>query len=467
MSADKLSTQPLVEKLGLLASNIHYQEMPYEDVQAIKRLILDTLGCAVGAVGCEPAAMLETMLRPSASSEDVAIVIGSGRKTSLESAVLVNGALVRYLDFMDVYWSRDVCHPSENIPLALACAEAANQGGRRLIEAVAVGYEAQLRLADAFSFQDMGMHHVSAAGFVAPLVIGKVWNLSAPLMAHASALGGFRHMTLAALLSGRLSMAKAVGYALPASEAVFSTRLAMQGFTGPLEALEGLWTSSGDKTAESLAEVLSLKPGTGQARRVSFKRFPVQYTLQSPVEAALDLRARLQGDVSAIKKIEIEVHALTCKRTADPTKYRPENRETADHSMPCCVALALLDGKLDTDQFEQGRWADEDVRALMGRIQVLASDELEREYPNGRPVRFTAHMDSGAIHRQFIPIPIGDVDRPMSDSDIEDKFYSLSEPVLGAGQSSAVIELVRTLEQLEDVHDLTSLLVADVSRRRI
>jgi 2-methylcitrate dehydratase len=458
---EKSSSPALVEGLADLVSNIRYENMPQEDVSAIKRLVLDTLGCAIGAVGCKPAAMLETMLRPPASASDTATLIGSGCKTSLESAILVNGSLARYLDFMDVYWSMDVCHPSENIPLALACVEAAGRQGRHLIEAVAAGFEVQVRLADAFTFHGTGMHHVSAAGFVAPLVIGKVWDLPRAQLAHAAALGGFRHLTLGALSSGRLSMAKAVGYSLPASEAVFSTRLAMQGFTGPLEALENLWAGFGDKSAASLTETLDLSPGTGMVQRVSLKRFPVQYTLQSPVEAALELRARLEGSMSGIEKIVIKVHALTRKRTADAAKYHPENRETADHSMPCCVALALLDGRLDAGQFEQDRWADEDVRALMGRIEVLASDELERQYPNGRPVELIAHMRGGAEHRIFIDAPLGDVNRPMSDLDVDNKFYALSAPVLGANRAIAVIELVRELDRLDDMRKLTDLLVAE------
>ena len=302
------------------------------------------------------------------------------------------------------------------------------------------------------------MHHVSAAGFVAPLVAGKVWNLPVPQLAHACALGGFRHLSLDALLHGSLSMAKAVGYALPASEAILTTRLAAKGFTGPLTVLEGLWRSSRDASAPCLSDVLDLTPGTGSARKVSFKQFPVQYTLQSPVEAALTVRRQLKGSLSGIERIVIETHALTCKRTAGPAKFRPENRETADHSMPCCVALALLDGNLQTSQFESGRWADEDVRSLMQRIEVRPSEELEREYANGRPIRFTAFMKNGEQHHQFIPVPLGDVDRPLSDEALESKFMAMSEPALGAARSRKALELIQNLEQLSDVRQLTSLL---------
>lgn len=436
----------LIEDVARFAAGVRYENMPREDVAAIKRLVLDTIGCALGAVGCKPAQMLAPFLRPPSGTDDRATLIGSGRAVSLDSAILYNGTVVRYLDFMDVYRARDICHPSENIPVALACAQAAHRSGRALIATIAAAYEVQVRLADAFSLEEMGMHHVSAAGFVAPLVMGKLWGLSEEQMAHACALGGFRHLTHSTLVQGRLSMAKAIGYAVSASECVMSTRLAAQGFTGPLTVLEGLEVQD-----------LDLSPGTGSARRVSLKQFPVQFSLQSPVEAALALRKELNGDVSTIEELRIEVLADVCKRTADPAKFNPDNRETADHSMPCCVAMALLDGNLDTAQFHDDRWMECDVRALMQRISVEPSQELEQRWPAGRPARLTARLRDGTTRSALIEAPLGDTGRPMTDADVQRKFMALAVPVIGQAKAEAVAQKIALLEQLTDAGELAVL----------
>ena len=133
-----------------------------------------------------------------------ATIIGSGRRTTTWGAAFVNGTQLRYLDFLDVYFTKDVCHPSENIPPAIACVEEIGGSGRTLVEAIVVGYEAQTRLCDAFAFPAINLHYGSAAGFVVPLVAGKAWRQSAEVMAHGCVLGGSRHLTLNSLLAGDL-----------------------------------------------------------------------------------------------------------------------------------------------------------------------------------------------------------------------------------------------------------------------
>jgi 2-methylcitrate dehydratase len=451
----------LAEKLAQFSAGLRYQDMSEHSIAAIKRLVLDSLGCAVGALHAEPIQILASEIRPPAGEGDAATLIGSGRAVSLESAVLMNGALTRYLDFNDVYWARDVCHPSENIPLALACVEAAGGDGKRLIEAVAVGYEAQIRLAESFSFETMGMHHVSAAGFVAPLVIGKARGLPAGPLAHAVALGAYRHLCLSALADGRLSMAKTLGYCLPSMEALLTTRLAARGFTGPLDVFEGLWSSSRVEGDALAIGRFDLAPGAGRTERVSLKRYPVQYTLQSPVEAAIELRGVLKGAVDGIRELIIGVHGKTARRTADPAKYKPANRETADHSLPCCVAMALLDGRLDHDQFDSGRWALPDVADMMARIRVEPSADLERRWPRGRPAALRAVLADGTEQAVTVEVPLGDVDRPMNDEQVQQKFLALATPVLGARQAGQVVQAVTALERLPSIGSLMALLQAE------
>lgn len=437
----------LVEQLAVFAASVRFEDMPREDVAAIRRLVLDTLGCALGAVGCAPVRLLAPMLRPPSNAQDAATLIGSGQCVALADAILHNGALVRYLDFMDVYWARDICHPSENIPVALAAAQAGRQGGRALIEAIAVAYEVQVRLADAFSLEGIGLHHVSAAGFVAPLILGKLWGMGTTELAHAVALGGFRHLTAAALVQGGLSMAKAVGYALPASECVASTRLAAAGFTGPLGVLEGLGVRQ-----------LDFSSGTASARRVSLKRFPVQYTLQSPVEAALEMHQRLGGRVDDIESLTIDMQPDACRRTADPAKFAPANRETADHSLPCCVAMALADGELSARQFDSGRWRAPELRALMAKMRCEPSQDFEHRYPGGRPARLTARLADGTVQSILVEVPLGDAARPLHDTQLRAKFVAQAVPVIGAICADKAADIVMALETIQDVGPLCMLL---------
>jgi 2-methylcitrate dehydratase len=300
-------------------------------------------------------------------------------------------------------------------------------------------------MADAFSFEALSLHHVSAAGFVAPLVMSKLWGLPRAQTAHAAALGGFRHLTHAALVRGELSMAKALGYASAASECVLSTRLAAQGYTGPTGILESLGVGE-----------MNLDPGTDCVTRVSLKQYPVQYSLQAPIEAALELRSQL-SQASSIRELRIEMPPDACRRTADPAKFAPSSRETADHSLPCCVAMALADGHLDHRQFEVGRWRENDVRALIATMRIEPSEELEKQWPDGRPMRLTAVLEDGSRRSAMVPVPLGDSTRPMSDEAVLTKFLGLAEPVLGP-RAAKVAEAVGRLEEMDDTRELCSLL---------
>jgi len=229
------------QRLARFAHDISFDKLPASTVAAVKRLVLDTLGCALGAVGSEPAKIAEATVTPLGANARGATIIGSGEHVSAEAASFVNGTQVRFLDFLDVYFTKDVCHPSENIPPALACVEEMGGSGRDAIEAIVVGYEAEARLCDVLAFPSINMHPASAAGFVVPLVAGKVWRQTPEQLAHGCVLGGARHMTLNSLLAGDLSMAKALAYALSGAEGITAARLAGAGFTGPLASFEWLF----------------------------------------------------------------------------------------------------------------------------------------------------------------------------------------------------------------------------------
>lgn len=441
----------LAEQLADFALDIRFGDIPEASVANIKRLTIDTLGCALGALGCVPAKITEGLIEP-ATTDDRASIIGSGAQTTAAFAALVNGALTRYLDFMDVYWSQDVCHPSENIPVAIALAEAAGASGKALMEAIVVGYEAQLRICDVLPLRRLGMHHVSAAGFVAPLIAGKLWRMPADRIAHAVALGGVRHLTLSALARGRLSMAKAIGYPLSAMETIFSTKLAARGLTGPIESLDWLFSNMPSWKAPHVG--LDLDRSSYRLDRVSLKNFPVQFELQAPVEIAARLRPTISDAIETIERIVIEVLPITKERTADAAKYKPDNRETVDHSLPCCVAMALLDGNVTVQQLETGRWKETDVAELMTKVQVEASEDFLRRLPSGRPAAITIHRRGQAPIREVQEIPLGDADRPMSDAEIEAKFRRLAEPTLGGGGAGRVLEIVSQFDRVNDLRIL-------------
>src|SRR5436853_4966523 len=230
----------LEEKFAEFALSIKYEALPADVIASAKRVLLDTLGCAFGSVGSEPANIAETTIRKTFGDGNTATVIGYSRRATVEGALFVNGVLVRSLDLNDTYIGTEPLHPSEVLPTALALCEESERSGRDLIEALVVGYEASTRINDAISFLERGFHPLSAAAYGIPLIAGKVWRLPKEAIANAVGISGARGFTSFVVNSGAISMMKAMGLAATAVDGVFATRLAAQGFTGPSRTLEWL-----------------------------------------------------------------------------------------------------------------------------------------------------------------------------------------------------------------------------------
>jgi 2-methylcitrate dehydratase len=454
------ATSSLAERLAVLVKGIRYDDLPQETVVATKRVLLDTLGCAIGAIGCKPAAIMLDLLPPADRDGSAATIIGSGRKTSAEGAALVNGTLVRYLDFMDVYWAKDVCHPSENIPPAIACIEEAGGGGKELLEAIVGAFEVQIRLADAFSFEDIGLHHVSAAGFIVPLIAGKAWGQTSLQMANGSTLAGASGLTLATLAVGDLSMAKAVGYARNSASAITAARAAGRGFTGPLQSYE--WLLSNVGKTPGAGELSTEATGRWRIGDVSLKRYPIQYGLQAPAEAAAQLHAELKGKLDQIFGITVSVNTRQLARAADPAKFMPANRETADHSLPACVAMALCDGEVSEQQFDSGRYMDADVKNLISKTKAIGNDRFDREFAKGRPGSVDVQLTGGQRLSATVEVPFGDAARPFTQEVLEAKFRKLCQGKLSDRQTQAVIDCVSGMEKLTTLRPLLDAMKGDV-----
>ena len=185
-------------------------DIPQRAITQAKLLLLDTLGCGLGALDHAVAAgVVRAMLAQGGAPQST--VIGSTRKISAQNAVLANGALVRVLDLNDYTVESGGLggHPSDNIPVALALGEAYARPGRDILAAIVIGYEifARVRaMMDARSDWD----GVSVSGLVAPAIAGRLIGLDRPRLAHGLALSAARTATSAAVRSGDMSAAKSI-----------------------------------------------------------------------------------------------------------------------------------------------------------------------------------------------------------------------------------------------------------------
>src|SRR5262245_17791821 len=135
-----------------------YAGLSPEAVHQVKRTLIDTLGCAIGALDAEPSSIARR-IAARVQGAPPARLLGSQRSTSTDMAAFASTVLVRYLDCNDTSAARGTGHPSDMIPGVLAVADGHRADGRAVITAIIAAYEAFGRLADEVPLKgwDQGM----------------------------------------------------------------------------------------------------------------------------------------------------------------------------------------------------------------------------------------------------------------------------------------------------------------------
>ncbi len=188
--------------------------------------------------------------------------------------------------------------------------------------------------------------------------------------------------------------------------------------------------------------------------RTSIKFWPAEYHSQSAIEAALLLRDEI-GDPAIVRAMTIESHDASVDIIgSEPEKWKPETRETADHSLPYITAIALIDGEVTEKQFQPGRFKDPKVWKFLENVKVERNVELSGLYPDA--VANIVHVDlaDGRRLTKRVDFPMGHAKNPLKDSQVEEKFDALVEPMLGSNPARKIIEIVWKLDGAKNVDEL-------------
>src|SRR5262249_53308505 len=122
-------------------------------------------------------------------------------------------------------------------------------------------------------------------------------------------------------------------------------------------------------------------------------------------------------------------------------RYDIDSRETADHSLPYCVAVSLVDGEYNLKQLQSKRWAAPEVREMIGKTKCFRDPEMDKVFPGDRPGRVTVKLKNGKVFMKELMYPRGDYRLPFTDDELAQKFHTLSEPVLDKSKRDRAIEL--------------------------
>jgi 2-methylcitrate dehydratase len=451
-------TDKTTAKLLDFTAGITLDDLPEAARMAAKARILSSIAVSLAAFDMEPVRIARKLAQPVAAGPS-ATIMGSLQTCAPDMAAFVNAAMVRSLDMSDTYVMAAVSHPADAFPAVLAVAEAEGRGGGDLLLATAIAYEAQCRFVEAVPYNHHGWDQTPVVALGAALGCGRLLGLTRDQLAHAISLAVVPNLALNQTRTGTLSMWKGMAGPQGARAGVFAAYLAREGMTGPdgvFEGRYGLWQQMMHGESFDLPIPVHFEGHTFAVQQTMIKSFPTRFNCQVPVFAAQKLRAML--DVSEIESLKIEAVRQAFARWLDvPEVWQPRTRETADHSLPCTVAMALLDGTITPGMMQRERFRDGDVLALMGKCTIELPDEFADIAPEVRSCRLTAKLRTGKT-------VVAEYRRSLEDDTSDpgwmqalDKLTVLTQDQLSAAAREVIVARISTLERQRDLRALVGL----------
>jgi len=447
--------------------SLTFKDLPADVIHQTKRVVLDTLGCAIGGYPSDASQIIQEVIKESGHREE-ATVFGSGLKTSCLNAALANGAMVRYLDYNDTAFIiqgetyRTGYHPSEVIPAILALGERERLPGKDVMTAINVGYDLSLAFLEGVVGRGMekrGWNGDTRGAYVMPLVAGKILGLDEVQMENAVGIAGSCHAILGILdtPAEEYTMTKNIRFPTMAYNGILAAMLAQKGFTGPASIIEGhdgfaQVIMSGEY---DIGKLLDLK-GKFAIRETCIKSIIADFSSHGHLTATLSLVGEHDIKPEDVAEVRITTSKRCAEHTGDPVKKYPKNKETADHSSYYLTAIAIMDRQIGPDQFAPEKYNDPRVRELIDKVILEGDPNLDKARPAGISEIIT---EQGKKYSLRVDYPRGHARNPMTDEEIVDKFRDMASRHMSDEHMSRLIDTVFALEKLDDIGKLNGLLV--------
>jgi len=448
-------------KMAKFTKDLRYEDLSEEAINLTKRFLLDSIGCAYGGSKTEDVEIMLGLYNGMAGNPE-ATVFNSSQKLPMANAGLLNSLMIRALDFNDIYWEQDPSHPSDIIPAALSPAEVFHKSGKDLIVAIVLAYEWEQRLCEFAipGVRETKWHHATLTQIASPLVTGKILDLSEEQLVHAIGISACHNLTLGAVTAGKLTMMKNTVDPLSTQSGIFAALLANKGYEGPehvIDGKEGLI----DTLVNNKFDLNIMTDGLGDSFRItrcSMKAFPTEALTHSPMSAVIKIMKTNNIHKKDVEEVTIRTVARAADILSDPSKYDPRTRETADHSLPYCIAATIVDGTVTPASFEEKKIMDPELRSYLNKIKVIADPDYEKTFPELKKAGVEIRTTDGNSFSIELDYPLGDYREPIDDETLYSKFDSMVLSETGKEKRDIIVDTILNIEKLTDIGEFTNLL---------
>ena len=425
-----MSTASLAAGVSELAG----RRLPDDALQASVNSILNVVGTSIGASDRDA---VDVVLRTAHEhgADGVSPVPGRTERVDLLSAALATGLAAHLDDFDDTHLATVVHPAAASFSAGLGLVASRESSGLRLVESVAIGIEAQLRVAVAMTpwHYDQGWHITGTVGSIgAAVTAGVLTDLDENQMLHAIAIASSLSL---GHREGFGTMVKPFHPGKAAGNGLLAASLARRDFTGATDALEGARGYFSVLSPEVDLSGLTDEWGTRwELFDNTFKPYPCGIVSHPAMEAAEGLHSRLDGATPVA--VRIRCHPLVVELTGNPD---PHTGLAAKFSTIHGVAAGLITGSVGIDQYEDEWVTAEDATAMRAITTLVADDEVARD-----EATVEVDLGDGRTVDQRVDHARGSLARPMSDDELDAKVEALIGRTM-PGRAPAVIAATRDL----------------------
>jgi len=441
------------ERLADFTLGLSLARIPVGVALRAKHLLLDAIGCAFAArreaFAERIAASVARFAGPGARG-----VIGMAQRLPLRDAALVNGALLHGLDYDDTHAAGIIHLTVSTFPAALGTAAQVGASGAGLLAAYIAGVEAGARIASVAKggFHQVGFHPTGMVGaFAASLVAGHLMRLSPERLAGAQGIAlSFASGNLQFVEDGSWTKRLHPGWA--AACGITAAALAQDDIPAPREAYEGrfgLFRSHLPPAELAACEFSLATAGLGEVwelDNVAVKPFPACHFVHACADAAIALRG--EGvDPERVRSIRALVPDGVVKAVCEPVaaKRRPKNDYDAKFSIPYAVASGLARGRLGLAELVPEAFTEPRIERLMDKVEYALDPAAT--FPRHYSGEVEVTLDDGRTLRHRVAVNRGNPERPLTNAEIEAKFFENAGLTLAASAARRIRDQVLSLEK--------------------
>ena len=453
----------ITQILAKFASNVNYEDLPPDVVDRAKYFCLDFAGVTLNGSTTDSAKAVVKALDDVGRSGPSTIV-GTNKRALPEYAAMANGTAFHSIEMDDINNEASL-HPGVvAFPTALAMADIAPVSGKDFISAVVAGYDVIIRLGRALKPKEhygRGFHPTGTCGaFGGAAVAARLLGLQGDDYTHALGIAGSQAAgSMEYLAQGAWTKRLHPGWS--AHSGIWAALLARAGYSGPTTILEGrdgfLNAYSGDPDPSLVLKDLGEEY---QVTRTGVKPHACCRYNQGPIDCLLEIGKSNDFQAMDIEEVKIGVLSQGMRLVAEPVEAKRNPKSVVDmqFSMPFAAAVALSYGSASLNEYAIGIPDRPEVRHIMDRVQCVTDPKLDAQAPKLFPAWAEVRTSNGRTMRSELTYPKGDPENPVTWDEMRTKFNLLSAPVISSQRQEKIISAIDSLEQMDDVRQLASLL---------